>query len=124
MTRKIRTLLLLAMAAVLSSAPPARAENELAQQGYALLKKYCYRCHGIDFKVPGMNVLDLDTLTAVRKDADPYLVVGKPDASYLWQRVGVDGDMPPEDAPDRPSDADKELLKRWILEGAQFPGRE
>ncbi len=125
MTRKMRIPLLLAMAAIISTAASAEAaENELAQQGYALLKKYCYRCHGIDFKVPGMNVLDLDTLTAVRKDADPYLIVGKPDASYLWQRVGVDGDMPPEDAPDRPSDAEKELLKRWILEGAPFPGRE
>jgi hypothetical protein len=124
MTLKIRIPLLLAMAAVVSPASAGAADNELAQQGYALLKKYCYRCHGIDFKVPGMNVLDLDTLTAVRKDADPYLVVGKPDLSYIWQRVGVDGDMPPEDAPERPSDADKELLKRWILEGALFPGRE
>jgi serine/threonine-protein kinase len=123
MIRKIRTWLLLAMAAVVTTQANA-AENELAQQGYALLKKYCYRCHGIDFKVPGMNVLDLDTLTAARKDSEPYLIAGKPDQSYLWQRVGVDGDMPPEDAPDKPSDADKELLKRWILEGAPFPGRE
>lgn len=100
------------------------ADKDLAQQGYAILKKYCYRCHGIDFKVPGLNVLDLDSMTAVRKDDDPYLTVNNPDKSRIWSRVGVDGDMPPEDAPERPSAAEKELLKQWILGGAPFPGRE
>ena len=66
---------------------PSAADNELAQQGYAILKKYCYRCHGIDFKVPGMNVLDLDTLTAGPPGRDPYLIVGKPDKSLISGRA-------------------------------------
>jgi serine/threonine-protein kinase len=121
---KIHTPLLTAIAMILSAAHASAADNDLAQQGYSLLKKYCYRCHGIDFKVPGMNVLDLDSLTAARKDAKPYLVVGKPDDSVLWERVGLNADMPPEDAPEKPSDAERELLKKWILGGSPFPGRE
>ena len=110
MTTKIWIALFAVLIAALSADSTRAADSELAQQGYAVLKKYCYRCHGIDFKVPGMNVLDLDTLTVDRKDADRYLVIGKPDESYLWQRVGVDNDMPPEDAPDQPTAAEKELL--------------
>ena len=122
MIRNITVSMIVALATSVSASAQA-AENELAQQGYAILKKYCYRCHGIDFKVPGMNVLDLDTLTPARQDDDPYLTIGKPEKSLLWTRVGVNADMPPDDAPDRPSDAEKELLKRWITEGAPFPGR-
>ena len=99
------------------------AEEDLAQQAHAVLKKHCYRCHGADFKVPGMNVLDVDTLTAERKDAPAYVVLGNADDSYLWQRVGIDADMPPEDAPDQPTAAEREIIKRWILAKAPMPGR-
>src|SRR5262245_3298056 len=30
-------------------------EGDLAQKGVEVLKTYCYRCHGIDFKVPRFN---------------------------------------------------------------------
>jgi serine/threonine-protein kinase len=101
------------------------ADEPLAQQAHAVLKKHCYRCHGVDFKVPGMNVLDVDTLTADRgQDAQRYLVLGQPDASYLWQRVAVDRDMPPDDSSERPSDAEIEILRRWIEANAPLPGRQ
>src|SRR5262249_24701236 len=30
---------------------------DLARQSYGILKKYCYRCHGVAFEVPGFNIL-------------------------------------------------------------------
>ncbi len=116
--------LMMAFVAAVAATPAQAADAELAQQGYGLLKKYCYRCHGADFKVPGLNVLDLDTLTPARKDDDPYLTLGNPDKSQLWRRVGIDNDMPPDDAPDQPTAAEKALLREWIAAGAPFPVRD
>jgi serine/threonine-protein kinase len=102
--------------------PTKEAAGQLAERGVALLKMYCYRCHGIDFKVPRFNVLDRPGLVATRGKAEPtYVVPGKPDESYLWQRVGVDNDMPPRGK--QPSGAEKAILKEWIAAGAPFPGR-
>jgi serine/threonine-protein kinase len=111
--------------AAAADAPATANESQtaLAAGAHALLKQYCYRCHGVRFEKPPLNVLDRDILTAApsgkRKKA--YIVPGKPDDSFLWQRVGVDEDMPPEDP--APSDAERGLLKRWIEAGAPFPVR-
>ncbi|MBV8236406.1 MAG: transcriptional regulator [Acidimicrobiia bacterium] len=106
---------------------PARLDATdpgLAQRAYGLLKRYCYSCHGSTFKVPGYNVLDRDGLVAAppagKKRKKAYVVPGAPDASLVWQRVGIDEDMPPEDHP-IPSDEEKADLKRWIEAGAPFP---
>ena len=44
---------------------------------------------------------------------------GKPEASYLWERVGVERDMPPSGP--KPTDEERALLARWIEAGAAFP---
>jgi serine/threonine protein kinase len=95
-------------------------EKDLAVKAHGLLKKYCYRCHGVRFEVPGFNVLDHDVLVANRgAEETPYVVSGKPDESALWDRVGVEEDMPP--ANPKPSAADRALIGRWIEAGAPFP---
>jgi len=103
--------------------PPAKEpEGDLAERGVQVLKAYCYRCHGVDFKVPRYNVLDRAVLVANRdKDEQPYVVPGKPDESQIWQRVAVDEDMPPSGK--KPTDPEKEVLKKWIVAGAPFPVR-
>ena len=104
----------------LSPRRAADPDRALADQAHALLKKYCYRCHGVRFEVPGYNVLDRDILVAKRGEDDPpYVVPGKPEESYLWERVGVDKDMPPSGP--KPSDEERKLIERWILAGAPFP---
>ncbi len=104
------------------AAPAAEADPDLARQGYAVLKKYCYRCHGVNFEVPRFNVLDRDILVGKRDGKKPYVTPGKLEESYLWRRVGVKKDMPPEDP--EPTDAERLLLKKWIEGGAPFPGAE
>ncbi len=124
MSCKLIALTLAVCLGILPVAPlrAGEANTELAQQAHNVLKQYCYRCHGIDFKVPGFNILDRDNLLAKRDDNEqPYVVPGNPDKSHLWQRVGVDADMPPSSK--KPTAAEKQLVKKWIEAGAPFPGR-
>jgi serine/threonine-protein kinase len=103
-----------------ASIPAESSPSDLGQQARAILKKYCYRCHGVRFEVPGYNVLDRDVLVARRgADVPVYVVPGKPEESLLWGRTGVDKDMPPS-AP-RPSDDERATIARWIEAGALFP---
>ena len=70
--------------------------------------------------MPGYNVLDRDVLVAKRGEGEsPYIVPGKPDESELWSRLGIEKDMPPSGP--KPSDSDRELIRRWITAGAPFP---
>jgi serine/threonine-protein kinase len=102
------------------SGSASKPAPELAQDARAILKTYCYRCHGVRFEVPGYDVLDRDVLVARRGEDEPtYVVPGQPDASYLWQRVGVDRDMPPSGP--KPSDEQRAVIARWIEAGAEFP---
>jgi serine/threonine-protein kinase len=88
-----------------------------------LLKKYCHRCHGVRFEVPGYNVLDRDSLIAQRGEGEkPYVTPGKPTESELWKRLGQDKDMPPSGA--KPSDGERTLIRDWITAGAFFPRDE
>src|SRR5207253_5148355 len=100
----------------------AEADANVAQQGYAFLKKYCYACHGVAIKKPPLKVLDRELLvTHMRKKAPTqYLAPGKPEESYLWQRI-QDGEMPPEEVVNKPTDDEKQAFKAWIAAGAPFP---
>ncbi|MFG0294441.1 MAG: c-type cytochrome domain-containing protein [Maioricimonas sp. JB045] len=89
--------------------------DQLAEQGYGLLKKYCARCHGDTFAVTGLDVYDRSGLVEAG-----YIEAGDPEKSQIWQRVGVDRDMPPEDQP-QPSAEEIAVLKEWIRAGAEFP---
>src|SRR5579864_3831230 len=100
---------------VLAPAPAAEPDNaKLASQAHEILKAHCYRCHGQDGVFEGgMNyILDPAKLAGHKK-----IIPGKPDESRLFQRVSK-GSMPPPDQTDRPSAADKEILKKWIAAGA------
>ncbi len=104
-----------------ATADPAQ---ELATQATGILRKYCHRCHGVQFKVPAYDVLKRDILVATREGADPYITPGKPEKSELWDRMGSaepqTGDAMPLSGP-KPTDADKDIIKKWIVAGAPFP---
>ena len=104
--------------------PKADPAQELATQATGILRKYCHRCHGVQFKVPAYDVLKRDILVAPREGADPYITPGKPEKSELWDRMGSaepqTGDAMPLSGP-KPTDADKDIIKKWIVAGAPFP---
>ena len=105
------------VAALMTPAQAAEQDDELARKGFAVLKTYCYGCHGVSFNGnTAFNVLVRDVLLAQENE---YIVPGKPDDSTVWQRI-ANGEMPPEKSP-QPSDEEKAILKQWIEAGLTFP---
>jgi hypothetical protein len=90
-----------------------------------LLSDRCYRCHGPDAG-SRKGKLRLDTRDgALKKLEDGWAVVkpGDPDKSELIRRLFTDNEddlMPPADSHLTLTAAEKDLLKRWIAEGAEF----
>jgi serine/threonine-protein kinase len=110
----------LALIALLACGPPAAFAEDLAGEAYQVLKAHCYRCHGVEFKVENLHVLDHDRLLASRgSQRTAYVVPGDPDSSKLWTFV-ESGLMPPGNQP--LSADDQAVLRRWIEAGARpFP---
>jgi mono/diheme cytochrome c family protein len=77
----------------------------------------CVRCHGQEGRKAD---LDLTTAAALVKggESGTVIVAGKPDESLLYEKLHA-GEMPP-DGKDRLSDAEIELVRRWIAEGANI----
>jgi serine/threonine-protein kinase len=119
MIRCLRNLVLATFLLPLAATETLAQQNaDLAASAHAILRKNCHRCHGVNFEVPGFDVLNRQALVTAADGQPPYLVPGKPDESRIWQRAGVIGDMPP-DAP--LSAADQATLRAWIEAGAPFP---
>lgn len=95
-------------------------DAELATKGMSFLETYCKRCHGVDQKYPGLDVLNRETLLKpLDESEDPFIVVGSSETSRLWDAVDS-GYMPPE-RQKQPSSDDVKTFKQWIDKGAHFP---
>lgn len=85
-----------------------------------ILSDHCFRCHGPDQSHRKAKLrLDLRE-AALEREA---FIPGKPDQSEIIRRIiATDPDdlMPPEDMHKPLSVAQKELLKRWVAEGADY----
>jgi mono/diheme cytochrome c family protein len=118
---------LLAAAAVCLLAT-ARAEPEgdarLAARAQAVLRQYCFQCHGGERTEKKLKILDHQLLLAKETSNKKHkiLAAGKPDESELIRRIeSKDNPMPPE-GEERPADADVKALRDWIAAGAPaFP---
>lgn len=97
------------------STSAADAKPELAKKATEILRANCYRCHGQDGVVEGgLNyVLDFEKLIARRK-----IIPGNPVGSPLIRRITSDT-MPPAGEKPRPTEAEIEILKEWIRDGAK-----
>jgi hypothetical protein len=88
----------------------------VAGEAEAVLRRFCYRCHGCNGVAEGgMNfILERQRLVDRR-----LVVPGKSAASRLYLRLQSRTDpMPPEGEEPRPSTQDRETLQRWIDAGA------
>src|SRR3954469_23169882 len=84
-----------------------------------VLSDKCYRCHGPDAAARKAE-LRLDTRKGLTKKV---VVPSQPDKSELVTRIFSDDDdvrMPPPDSKLSLSADQKELLRRWVNEGANF----
>ena len=105
---------------VIADAASADAKLEFNRDIRPILSDHCFRCHGPD-KGHRKAKLRLD-LREVALEREAF-VPGKPEESELIRRInaiGTDDLMPPEDMHKPLSPAQKDLLKRWIVEGAEY----
>jgi hypothetical protein len=110
-------------AAAAAAASPARVDFN--SQIRPLLSDRCFRCHGPD-SAKRKAELRLDRREGVLKDiGDGWAIVTprNPDRSELVRRIYADLEddmMPPPDSHLALSDDEKALLKRWVVEGADY----
>lgn len=92
-----------------------------------ILSDKCFSCHGFDSTTREEN-LRLDTAegayAALESDKTKHgIVPGKPKESVVWQRIqttDTDDIMPPTDFHKPLSDQEKQLITRWIEQGAKY----
>ena len=87
-----------------------------------ILTENCYACHG-----PDQNHRKGDLRLDVRDAAidAKAIVPGNPDTSSVIERIltsDEDDLMPPPDSHKKLSASEKDLLKRWIAQGAEYQG--
>jgi hypothetical protein len=106
--------------------PRAREPGELFRETVLpLLKTKCFACHGDDEK-KRKGSLDLRTREGLLKGGQskkPALTPGDPAKSLLHQavsRTGPTPPMPPKEN-DKLSDAEVEIIRKWIVAGAPWP---
>jgi hypothetical protein len=90
----------------------------LSGKAFGVFEKRCAQCHSVKMVAEGLNVLKHNALLDPNKG---YVIARNAADSMLWKRMGVDRDMPPEEA-DAATTEDLETIRLWIEEGAApFP---
>lgn len=89
-----------------------------------ILADHCYQCHGPDAAKREADLrLDLEEAVFAPRNNGSAVVRGKPEESELWRRItsaDPNEQMPPPESDLTLSAAQRDLLKRWIAEGAAW----
>jgi hypothetical protein len=89
-----------------------------------ILSENCFACHGADSaaRKAGLRLDHFEDAIAPRKDSQPAITPGKPEASELIRRINAADDdiMPPVKTHKTLAPEQKETLKAWIAEGAKY----
>ena len=109
-----------ALAAETSSPKPLDFNRDIRP----ILSENCFQCHGFDEKSRQADLrLDMPESALVKHDDVTAIVPGHPEQSELWRRVTSSDEseqMPPPDSHRELKPEQKELLKRWIEQGAHY----
>jgi hypothetical protein len=107
-----------------NAAAPA-AKIDFTREVRPVLASHCFKCHGQDEGARKAK-LRLDVRADALKPAksgELAIVPCKPGESELVRRISADNEddlMPPPGAKNPLTPAEKEILKRWIAEGAEY----
>lgn len=89
-----------------------------------ILSDNCFSCHGFDAKKRKADLrLDVPEGAYQVHDGVAAIKPGDPNASSVWQRiVTTDADdlMPPPESHKKLSPEQREIIKRWIEQGAEY----
>jgi mono/diheme cytochrome c family protein len=91
----------------------------------AILSENCFSCHGPDVagRKADLRLDRFEDAIALRQQNKQVIVPGQPDQSELLRRVltqDADDVMPPPKTHKKLNDAQKELLRQWVAEGAKY----
>ncbi|MCP4849446.1 MAG: DUF1553 domain-containing protein [Verrucomicrobiaceae bacterium] len=89
-----------------------------------ILSENCFACHGQDAKKRKAKLrLDKSEAAIAERDDIRAIAPGNLEKSEAWLRIiseDKDEVMPPEDSHKELSGAQKDVLRQWILQGAQY----
>lgn len=107
------------------TAAPA-AKVDFSSEVHPILASHCLKCHGQDESARKAKLrLDLreNATTNAPVSGDIPIVPGKPDESEVISRIfttNEDDQMPPPAAKNPLTQAEKDILRQWIAEGAVY----
>ena len=110
---------------LLAASGIAAEKVDFQRQIRPLLADRCFACHGRD-ETHREGKLRLDQRDIALKGGEsgaPAIVPGQPEKSELVHRIFSTDDterMPPPESKKSLTDVEKELLKRWVAEGAEY----
>ena len=108
----MRTLIVLILALPVLAQSPLTFEKDVLP----VFTQYCFTCHGQSSPQLG---LDLRTIASTLRGSHngPVIVKGSPEKSLLYQKISAKA-MPPPAFKQTMPDAQIEIIKRWIADGA------
>ncbi len=120
MFRNLWLCVALSISSTITAAEPLSFNRDIRP----ILSDNCFACHGFDPK-HREGGLRLDTFEGATADRDGArgIVPGKPAQSDIWERItshDPDVMMPPPKANKHLTDAQRDLIKRWIEQGAPY----
>jgi hypothetical protein len=125
----VKTLVLAMMSALATTSESGAIEGKVQfnRDVRPILSDTCFHCHGPDEKErkAGLRLDVRDDALKAAKSGAAAIVPGHPEKSELVARIfATDGDdlMPPAKLHKPLTSAQKEVLKRWISEGAEYQG--
>src|SRR4051812_41646808 len=101
-----------------AAAPPVSFNRDIRP----ILAENCLACHGPGTRKAGLRLDKEDGLFGERKGG-PAIIKGDLKQSLLYQRISTEDEddiMPPPKSRKELKPAQKELIKRWIEQGAQW----
>ena len=122
--RRTRFIILAIMFSSMSAPLRAEAKVQFNRDVRPILSNKCFRCHGFDEKSRKANLrLDQREGAIAEHDGKQAIAPGKPQQSDLIHRIhtsDADDLMPPPEANQALTSAEKDILQRWIAEGAEY----
>lgn len=120
----MRTSRLLFILSFIVLVPAARADDvQYNRDIRPILTENCFKCHGPAAKKGGFRLDVREEALKPAKSKKAPIVEGKPGESEIIQRIfakEADDVMPPPSSHKALKPAEKELLKKWIAEGAKY----
>ncbi len=116
--------LCVALAGIPSASLRADEPVDFARQIRPILSENCFACHGFDpaAREAELRLDERDSALALH-EGHAAIVPGKASESSLWKRIvstDLDEVMPPPHSKKRLTDEQKDLLRRWIDQGAPY----